>query len=48
MLCDSPCDESGYFAREYPEEHARNLEAKAQYEIDEYECRCPSDYEGEE
>ncbi len=45
MLYDSPCDEPGYFAREYPEEYARHLEARDEYEIDEYENRNFDDKE---
>lgn len=39
MLYESPCDVPGYFENEYPEEYEKYLEAKDEYEIDEYESR---------
>lgn len=39
MLYESPCDVPGYLESEYPEEYSRYLEAKSDYEINEYESR---------
>ena len=39
MLYESPCDVPGYYEREYSEEYQAHLQAKEDWEIEEFESQ---------